>query len=290
MDPELAERIALLVERATGEVFRPRSFEACHGGCIHQAGICRDDRRSFFIKCNEASVEPQFAAEADGLKALRAAAAVRVPEVIGHGLAGSRAVLVLEALEMGPGSAKGWRRMGEELAALHRVQGDSHGWARDNFVGTTPQSNRCHRRWASFFVEERLRPQFELACLKGMPFPGREGLLERAGGLLEDHEPAPSLLHGDLWSGNVGFLSTGQPVIFDPAVYHGDRECDLAFSEFFGGFPPEFYGAYQAAYPLSSGYPQRRDLYNLYHVLNHANLFGGGYVAQAAGMMRAITG
>lgn len=291
MDRELAQQIGNLVEAATGAVFRPTSFEPRHGGCIHQAGVCSDGKRCFFFKSNRASFHEQFAAEADGLQALRAADAIRVPTVIGHAVAGDRSVLVMEALDLSGGTrARNWARMGEQLARLHRKLGQAHGWHRDNFIGATPQSNREHPDWASFFVEQRLRPQLDLARAKGMSFAAADALLEKVPGLLAGHDPAPSLLHGDLWSGNAGFTADGEPVLFDPAVHHGDRECDLAFSRFFGGFPEKFYRAYEAAWPLADGHARRVDLYNLYHVLNHANLFGGGYANQADAMIRSLTG
>ena len=158
------------------------------------------------------------------------------------------------------------------LAKLHRTTGPRFGWHRDNWIGGTPQTNTWHDGWAGFFRECRIEPQLALARKNGYP-------LTFSSDLLRGHEPRPSLLHGDLWSGNAGFIDEG-PVIFDPAVYYGDREADLAMTELFGGFPLEFYAAYEKAYPLDAGYEQRKHLYNLYHLLNHLNLFGSGYLAQ----------
>jgi protein-ribulosamine 3-kinase len=155
------------------------------------------------------------------------------------------------------------------LASLHRQTGPRFGWHRDNYIGLAPQINGWRDDWAEFFIECRLRPQFERAGLKGEFFEK----------LLRNHRPQPSLLHGDLWSGNAGFIAEG-PVVFDPAVYYGDREADLAMTELFGGFPDEFYAAYDAAWPRERGYESRKHLYNLYHLLNHLNLFGSGYLAQ----------
>jgi fructosamine-3-kinase len=154
------------------------------------------------------------------------------------------------------------------LAKLHRVTGPRFGWHRDNHIGLSPQQNSWCDDWATFFWERRIRPQAE-----------RAGLQIKRTKLLENHKPQPSLLHGDLWSGNVGFTAEG-PVIFDPAVYYGDREADLAMTELFGGFPDEFYRAYDEAFPLEEGYEQRKHLYNLYHLLNHLNIFGEGYRGQ----------
>lgn len=155
------------------------------------------------------------------------------------------------------------------VAAMHRVTGPRYGWATDNFIGLAPQKNGWREDWAEFWRECRLRPQFERAGLKGEYFED----------LLKDHHPQPSLLHGDLWNGNVGFTAEG-PVIFDPAVYYGDREADLAMTELFGGFPAEFYSEYNKAFPVSKEYETRKHLYNLYHLLNHLNLFGAGYRGQ----------
>jgi len=182
---------------------------------------------------------------------------------------------VLEFLPLQRGTKKPWQLMGEQLADLHRHTSPDgrFGWHRDNYIGATPQANGWKESWAEFWLERRLRPQLELA--------GRNGFVLEAPplGLLDGHEPKPCLLHGDLWSGNAGFTLQG-PVVFDPAVYYGDREADLAMTELFGGFPREFYEAYQEAYPLENGYELRKQLYNLYHLLNHLNLFGAGYLAQ----------
>ncbi len=161
----------------------------------------------------------------------------------------------------------------------------------DNWIGRTPQPNGWQHDWIAFRREQRLGFQLQLAAQNG--FGGalqRDGeqLLARLDGLFDGYVPVPSLLHGDLWGGNHGFLADGTPVVFDPALYVGDRECDLAMSELFGGFAADFYAAYRASWPLDAGYAVRKTLYNLYHILNHANLFGGGYAAQAARMTAAL--
>ena len=165
--------------------------------------------------------------------------------------------------------------LGTVLAAAHRKAGPRFGWRRDNYIGATPQANGWCDDWAQFWLERRLRPQIALAASKGFDIR-----IPDLGPILRNHRPQPSLLHGDLWSGNAAFTTGGVPVLFDPAVYYGDREADLAMTELFGGFPAEFYAAYEAQFPLPAGYAQRKHLYNLYHLLNHLNLFGGGYLAQ----------
>jgi fructosamine-3-kinase len=182
------------------------------------------------------------------------------------------------------GGRADWPAMGRMLATLHRHTGERFGWERDNWIGLAPQKNGWSDDWIGFFRDCRLAPQLARAALEREAQP----LIAVLPSFFDGYLPQPSLLHGDLWSGNAGFLRDGSPVIFDPAVYYGDREADLAMTELFGGFPPAFYAAYREAWPLDSGYEQRRDLYNLYHVLNHANLFGGGYVAQARRLIAAL--
>lgn len=274
--------IASAITVATGEAFVMRSARAVGGGCINCARIVEDGRRRYFVKSNTGSHRAWFEAEADGLAALARAGALRVPEVIALGTAGHDAYLILEYLDLGGDSH--YARLGEQLAAQHRVCGPRFGWPLDNFIGATPQPNAAATDWPSFFVERRLRPQLQLAHANGSGTS-----LHAKGTRLEaklccffsDYTPQPSLLHGDLWSGNAGFLSDGMPVVFDPATYWGDREADIAMTELFGGFPSAFYAAYRSAWPLDPGYAMRRDLYNLYHILNHFNLFGGGYLGQA---------
>jgi protein-ribulosamine 3-kinase len=166
---------------------------------------------------------------------------------------------------------------------MHRSRGERFGWARDNYIGSTPQANTLCASWAQFWREHRLRPQLELARRNGYAID-----VGNVADLLEAHGPQPSLVHGDLWSGNIGFLSDGAPVLFDPAVYYGDREVDLAMTGLFGGFPPEFYSAYEKAWPLPAGQEVRKHLYNLYHLLNHLNLFGRGYFAQVNSTLRLL--
>ncbi|MGH8689449.1 MAG: fructosamine kinase family protein [Burkholderiales bacterium] len=244
--------------------------EAVSGGCIHRCYRVTVAGRTGFLKVNDAQYADVFAAEADGLTALRTAG-LRSPEPISQGLAGADAYLVLEYLELG--ERGDFAELGRLLASAHRKPGQRFGWHRDNYIGATPQRNGWCDDWAEFWRERRLRPQVALAQAKG--FDVQMPSLS----LLAGHRPQPSLLHGDLWRGNAGFTAQG-PVVFDPAVYYGDREADLAMTELFGGFPREFYRAYDEAFPLDPGYDKRKHLYNLYHLLNHLNLFGGGYLGQ----------
>ncbi len=247
------------------------------GGCIHRCYRANLKGRRVFLKVNGAGFADAFAAEADGLAALRAAGC-RAPEPVSHGGSGAESYLLMEFLELK--SRGDYAALGRMLAALHERQGESFGWARDNYIGATPQKNDRSASWAEFWREQRLGPQLALAQRNGYPID-----LGHVCDVLEKHSPAPSLLHGDLWGGNAGFLPNGAPALFDPAVYYGDREADLAMTELFGGFPPEFYSAYG---PLPAGYETRKRLYNLYHLLNHLNLFGGGYLAQVKSTLRLL--
>lgn len=241
----------------------------------------------WFVKVNHAGRLPMFEAEAAGLAELAAAGAIRVPRPLACGSDGRQAFLVLEWLDLG--GRRDPAALGRALAGQHRHHAPRYGWSRDNTIGTTPQDNTWHDDWAVFFVERRLRPQFALAATRGRGgLVDAERLLAAVPRLLAGHEPAPSLLHGDLWGGNAAALASGEPVIYDPAVYYGDREADLAMTELFGGFGPAFLAAYAEAWPLSPGYARRRTLYNLYHVVNHVNLFGGGYGAQAQAMIAEL--
>ena len=244
-----------------------------------------------FTKTGEPDALARFEAEADGLAALRATGTVRVPEVLSCGLVDGRSRIELEYLDLcGLDRASG-AELGRRLAELHRHTGERFGWATDNFIGGSPQENTRRDNWALFYADRRLRPQLRWARGNGMErklADMGESLAERLPAFFVDYQPRASLLHGDLWSGNASALADGTPVIFDPAVHFGDREADIAMSELFGGFPESFYASYRLASPLDAGYETRKTLYNLYHVLNHFNLFGAGYLGQARRMIEKL--
>lgn len=259
------------------------------GGCINQAWIIEGGSARYFVKTNASHHSDMFAAEAEGLIALESAKALRVPHPIAHGENQGEAFLVLEFLELnGPAN---FQEMGRRLARQHRVTADQFGWKRDNTIGSTPQPNPWTGNWIEFLRYQRIGYQLKLAEKNGISGKLQrlgEELLSRLEVFFQDYQPVPSLLHGDLWGGNAAYTRSGEPVVFDPAVYFGDREVDLAMTELFGGFNAGFYAAYREAWPLAAGYHTRKTLYNLYHILNHANLFGGGYIAQAEGMIRRL--
>jgi fructosamine-3-kinase len=279
----LAALQASISEAAGG--YRIERAAPVGGGCIHRCVLLEGGGRRYFAKVNDQTQLDNFASEADGLAAL-AASGARVPAPVCRGEAKGEAFLVLEYLEMrGTGDHAALGRM---LARVHSARGEYFGWRRDNYIGSTPQLNGRAASWSAFWRDARLLPQLDLARRNGLGgnLLGKAArLVDAVPRLLAGHSPAPSQLHGDLWSGNAGFLPGGEPVLFDPAVYWGDRETDLAMTELFGGFPPEFYSAYDEVALRTPGYARRKTLYNLYHVLNHANLFGGGYASQAERMI-----
>ena len=243
------------------------------------------------MKLNTPEKAEMFSAEAAGLHEIARTKTVRVPEPVCHGASPAACWLVLEHLELRPGDDRSMAELGRNLARMHRVTGARYGWHRDNTVGATPQVNTQSGDWIAFWRERRLGYQLKLAGSRrrgSRLVADGERLLGTLPSFFHGYTPPPALLHGDLWSGNVGMEAGGEPVIYDPAVYYGDREADLAMTELFGGFPASFYEAYGASYPLDAGYPVRKDLYNLYHVLNHLNLFGGGYGAKAERMIEQL--
>ena len=269
---------------ACGTRFAVESRTPVAGGCINKCYRVAGSGRAYFVKVNSGGRHAMFEAEAAGLAEIAATATTRVPAPLCTGANAEAAWLVVEHIEFGEATTRSMAQLGEALAAQHRVTARKFGWTTNNTIGATPQLNTQNADWLEFWRECRLGYQLDLAARNGAP-----GALLRkgerlAGGfaaLFADRCVKPALLHGDLWGGNAGFDRTGTPVLFDPAVYYGDREADLAMTELFGGFSADFYAAYNAASPLEAGYEVRKQLYNLYHVLNHFNLFGGGYAVQA---------
>jgi fructosamine-3-kinase len=279
-------KIASQISQVTGQSFAPSHDRAVGGGCINRGYALSDGDRHFFVKLNQAGYVAMFEAEAAGLLDIGKTNTIRVPQPICWGVDRKASYLVLEWLEMGPGTAAGWRAMGRRLAQLHQVTSScGFGWQRPNTIGLTPQINPWTDSWAEFWTQSRLSYQLQLARRRGGRLDLGDRLLAIVPELLAGHDPAPALVHGDLWSGNAAITQAGEPVIFDPAMYYGDREVDLAMTELFGGFPPEFYRGYYAVLPRVAGYSVRKELYNLYHILNHFNLFEGSYEEQANRIM-----
>lgn len=277
------------IAASTGADFQIRSSRSMGGGCINQAWSIEGHGQRYFVKTNRAELVDMFEAEAMGLKELESAHALRVPHPITTGADKGESFLVLEFVELGGHGDPA--RMGLGLALQHQRTDKKFGWFRDNTIGSTPQPNAWRNDWIVFLRENRLGYQLKLAERNGLseriPTLG-ERLITQLEDFFPGYYPIPSLLHGDLWGGNAAFAISGEPVIFDPAVYYGDREADLAMTELFGGFGSSFYSAYREAWPLDPGYTTRKTLYNLYHILNHANLFGGGYIGQAESMLQRL--
>jgi len=282
-------RIEQHISESTGKPFSIDANHAVGGGDINTATRIADGEREYFVKTNHVRYGDMFAAEAEGLLAMASSGTIRVPEVIGYGNDGAQCYIVMENLALSgrPDS----RLLGEQLAAMHGVTTDRFGWHIDNTIGATEQVNTQEHDWITFWREHRLGFQLKLAAQNGYG-----GELQRLGErlmadlpvLFTSYSPQPSMLHGDLWSGNYGGLADGTPVIFDPAFYYGDREAELAMTTLFGGFSADFYAAYNDAWPLDDGYPTRKTFYNIYHIINHTNLFGDGYHSQAVSMLKQV--
>jgi fructosamine-3-kinase len=269
--------------------FAIESTRSIGGGSINSAYVVSNSEQSFFVKTNAASRLSMFEAELEGLQEIAKYNVIKVPQPVCVGTSGSSAYIVMEYLPIHAGSGGGagsQEQLGIDLASMHRVTQNQFGWHRDNTIGSTPQLNSLRSEWVEFYRDQRLGFQYQLAAQQGYGHLQRRGelLMSKLDGFFTDYQPPASLLHGDLWSGNYAIDTTGRPVIFDPAVYYGDREADIAMTELFDGFSQRFYSAYNDVYPLDSGYHIRKTLYNLYHILNHLNLFGGGYLGQAERM------
>ena len=262
------------------------------GGDISAAWRIRAQHSAVFLKTGPASSIEMFEAEAEGLRELEKAEAIRVPEVLGCVHSGKESLLALEWIDFDLPGPDTERLLGEGLARQHRYCAQRFGWHRDNTIGSTPQHNPWSDDWVEFFREQRLGYQLELAARNGytgeLQVEGQR-LLGNLGSFFGDYWPEASLLHGDLWGGNWA-SSGGEPVIFDPAVYYGDRESDLAMTRLFGGFGADFYRAYESSWPLVAGSGERMLLYQLYHVLNHLNLFGRSYLGRALTIIRRLVG
>lgn len=261
------------------------------GGDIASAWLIQAADARVFVKTMPLERAGLLSAEADGLRALADSRAVRTPRVLDRGMHDGFAWLALEFLDLQGRSRRSDERLGRQLAELHRTTGDSFGWHRNNYIGSTPQINTRGKEWSAFFAAHRLGAQFDRLHDKQPDAVWNDTKREVIAAWQKTerhHEPEPSLIHGDLWRGNAAALADAVPVIYDPAVHHADRECDLAMAHLFGGFDDAFYHAYNEAWPLPEGWQRRRLFYKLYHMLNHANLFGGAYTDGCQQLCRRI--
>jgi len=288
---DLSAKTIQQIESDTGQSLQNCVASRVGGGCINTALRLEPGKLCWLVKLNHSDFLPMFLAEAQGLKELAASRSVRVPAVICSGTAGDQAFIVLEFIELGRlgnGSAK---LLGQQLAVMHQQSQAWFGWHIDNTIGSTAQHNERSGDWVNFWRQQRLGRQLQFAAANG--YAGSlqsngEKLLAGMAAFFSNYDPEPALLHGDLWGGNAASDAEGKPVIFDPACYYGDRETDIAMTELFGGFGHEFIASYQASYPLDAGYSVRKTLYNLYHILNHLNLFGSSYLGQAENMTERL--
>ncbi len=277
--------------QTTGHRLKEHRLTSLGGGDINSAYRLQSQGIDWFIKVNRAELADMFAAEAAGLTELAGVGAMRIPNLVCHGQNQQQSYLVLEYIELRSLSGHAAALFGEQLARVHLQPQAYFGWTIDNTIGSTPQYNPRHEDWVAFWRDQRLGRQLEIAAENGhrgsLQIQG-EKLQERLVELFSDYRPHPSLVHGDLWGGHAAADCMGNPVMFDPACYYGDHETDIAMTELFGGFGREFYSAYQTHYPLDPGYKVRKTLYNLYHILNHLNLFGSGYLGQANRMLEQL--
>ncbi|GIX00645.1 MAG: fructosamine kinase family protein [Pirellulaceae bacterium] len=289
------DRVARSIAKARGTKFSPIvRRETCSGGCIHQAEILLlADGSRWFMKSNRAAAS-MLAFEKQGLEYLGAAATLRVPQVLLQEDVGDWSVLILECIERGRPGATFFEEFGHRLAALHRrMSNDRFGWFADGYLGTTPQPGGFDSDWVRFFRDKRLRFQWQLLQRRGIDSTELWRRLDVLSGRLDDYlgEPRdpPSLLHGDLWSGNYLCDADGAPVLIDPAVHYGHREFELAMPLLFGGFPSKFFEAYAESWSLAEGWEDRVEIYQLYHLLNHVNLFGDSYLEACLRILRRFT-
>lgn len=251
-----------------------------HGGDINRAFRLRTRKSEYFVKINASSNLPCFQTEKTTLEKLSAFC----PKVISVGCIDGNAFLVLEYIDMSPYGDES--KLGSLIANLHantNTEGKTYGWHEDNYIGLSPQRNTPCTQWEEFWCLRRILPQLQMAYDNGFETGLKDmesSILAAIKKQLHCHKPEPVLLHGDLWSGNKGFKKNGEPIIFDPASYFGDHEVDIAMTELFGGFGPNFYRAYYNVKPRNDGYTSRKRIYNFYHILNHLNLFGESYRSQ----------
>ncbi len=274
-----------------GSEIKVKKVSSVPGGCINQTSKVTTNQGEFFIKVNSAQQSDLFHKEQKGLALLKKKSTLGIPVVLGSGSEDGKSYLILEWIEKGIANQTFWNRFGESLGLQHKTSSSRFGLDHDNHIGRLPQSNTFHEKWGEFFIEERLEPQLKIASdsgLVGNSTLSQFDMLFTTLGQLIPEEP-PSLLHGDLWSGNFLCGLESKPYIFDPAVYFGHRETELAFTTMFGGFDQQFYTSYSNEFPLEPGFDDRIEIHNLYPLLVHVNLFGPSYLTGIEHTLKRFT-
>jgi protein-ribulosamine 3-kinase len=283
------EKIKVRIEEKLNS--KIKSLTSLSGGCISDAyKVTTIEGSNYFLKYNSSASNDMFIKEANGLKELAKANAIKIPEVLNF----DEDYILLEYIPSGIKKKNFFEDFGRRFAEMHKYTSNEFGFYEDNYIGSNPQKNIPDEKekndWVRFYFNKRILFQLQLA----EKFGNSTDALRKGVSKLEDKieeiiggsKEKPSLLHGDLWSGNYMVDENGDAVLIDPAVYYGHREADLGMTKLFGGFNSEFYKAYNEIFPLEDGYEYRENIYKLYHVLNHLNLFGGGYYSQALSLIK----
>ncbi|MDO6447221.1 fructosamine kinase family protein [Colwellia sp. 1_MG-2023] len=276
------------IQGATEQPFSILHKEIAVGGDINLCFWVSNYQQKYFVKLNDKSHLTHFESEAYALEKIKSAHQINCPDVISVGTTLNKSFLVLSYIPFETPDSHDWYHLGQQLAQLHK--NSSHGqfgWQHDNFIGDTLQPNKWQSNWRTFFAEQRIGWQLQLLHEKSIKLGNIDHITQVCHDALLHHQVTPCLVHGDLWQGNIGFTDH-KPVIFDPACYYGDREVDIAMTELFGLLPDDFYQGYHVEFPLPPNYEQRKLVYNFYHILNHANLFGGIYIEQSKAVLSRI--
>ncbi|MCA9434730.1 MAG: fructosamine kinase family protein [Candidatus Omnitrophica bacterium] len=298
MDSKLASQVERLIEEKTGQPAQIRDGSRSGGGCINDAQrIVLEDGRDFFLKSNPRPLPGMFPREAEALEKMAEVNAIRVPHPVGAGgeERGETPFILMEYIPTGSAKSGFHESFGRQFAQFHiQSKSDRFGFDHDNYLGSTPQPNGWEDDWVEFWRKHRLGFQLDLARRNGLSDPTMdrlgEKLMDRLPELIAEPAEPSCLLHGDLWGGNYLSDDKGEPVLIDPAAYYGRREADLAMTMLFGGFNSTFYSAYEEVWPLEDGSRDRLEIYKLHHLLNHLNLFGGGYYSGCVSILRRYAG
>jgi len=271
-----------------GEQYKIINQVPLTGGDINRAYKIDNGKTSYFVKVNDKTHIAHFGCEVYSLEKIQEVKELNTPNVVTYGVANDCSYLVLDYIPFDVKASSDWYHLGEKLAYMHNnSEHGQFGWEHDNYIGHTQQTNPWSSNWKTFFSEQRIGWQLQLLHEKGIHIGDIDHLVKECHDGLNHHTPKPRLVHGDLWSGNLAFVDNA-PLVYDPACYYGDREVDLAMTELFGCLPANFYKGYQSVNPIDSGYDKRKNIYNFYHVLNHANLFGGIYIEQSQALIKRI--